>query len=219
MWKVFSLCLEISLFTQWVWTVLQMGQLVRKKQKSIRGPPFNLENQQISRLEGEWMRKAPKKIFKLENGQYIEIGHEEYQQLMQENPRLHFWMFGGMLLEIPEKEHMEMNRERSRRMYIRKLSKQTEEFSYESMTSGEYEGNIILDDEQPDMYELVEQKLISEELHKALNELSDEDRKLMQALYFDECSERAYAKEIGLSQVAVHKRKKQVLEKLRTKLV
>ena len=164
------------------------------------------------------MKRVPKRIFKLEGNEYIEISYEEYEQLMQQSQRPHFWLFGGMLLEIPEKAHMEMNRERSRRMYIRKLSKKIDEYSYETMTSGDYEGNIILGDEQPDVYELVVQKLMSEELHKALDELSDEDRKLMQALYFDECSERAYAKEIGLSQVAVHKRKKQVLEKLRDKL-
>ena len=164
------------------------------------------------------MKRVPQKIFKLINKEYIEISYEEYRELMKKSPAPHFWLFGGMLLEVPEKEHREMNRERSRRMYIRKLSKKIDEYSYETMTSGDYEGNIILGDEQPDVYELVVQKLMSEELHKALDELSDEDRKLMQALYFDECSERAYAKEIGLSQVAVHKRKKQVLEKLRDKL-
>lgn len=165
------------------------------------------------------MRKAPKKIFKLENGQYIEISYEGYQELLKRDPRPHFWMFGGMLLEIPEKEHIEMNRERSRRMYVRKLSKTIDEYSYESMMTGEYEGDIVLVGEKPDVYDIVEQKLVSDDLHKALDELSDEDRNLMQALYFEGCSERAYAKQVGLSQVAVHKRKKQVLEKLRTKLM
>ena len=165
------------------------------------------------------MKRVPKRIFKLEGTEYIEISYEQYQELLQESPRPHFWMFGGMLLEIPEKEHVEMNRERSRRMYIRKLSKMTDEFSYEFVTSGEYEGNIILVDEKPDVHDIVEQKLVSEELYKALGELSVEDRELIHALYFEGCSERAYAKQVGLSQVAVHKRKKQVLEKLRTKLV
>ena len=164
------------------------------------------------------MKHVPKRIFKLECEEYIEINCEEYQELMKENSKRHFWMFGGMLLEVPEKEHIEMNRERSRRMYIHKLSKRIDEYSYETMTSGDYEGNSILVDEQPDVYELVEQKLAKEELHKALEELTDEERKLMQALYFEGCSERAYAKEIGFPQVAVHKRKKQVLEKLRNKL-
>ena len=164
------------------------------------------------------MRKAPKKIFKLENGQYIEIGYEEYQELMKENPRLHYWMFGGMLLEVPKEVHVEMNRERSRRMYIRKLSKKTSEVSYEAMITEDYKGSIVSVDDTPDVFGIVEQKLACEELHKALEELPVEERELMQALYFDGYSERAYAKGIGLSQVAVHKRKKQVLEKLRNKL-
>ena len=108
-----------------------------------------------------------------------------------------------------------MNRERSRRMYIYKQSQNVEEFSYESMTTGDFESNIVLVDERPEVDEIVEQKLMVEELHTVIGKLSVEDRDLIRALYFEGCSERAYAKQIGLSQVAVHKRKKQVLEKLR----
>lgn len=165
------------------------------------------------------MKRVPRRIFKLESREYIEISYEEYKQLMQHSPRPHFWLFGGMLLEVPEKEHMEMNRERSRRMYVYKQSKKVEEFSYESMTEGDFEGNLILVDERSEVGEIVEKKLMVEKLHKVLSELSAEDRDLIRAMYFEECSERAYAKQIGISQVAVHKRKKQVLEKLKDKLL
>lgn len=218
-WKVLLLCLEVSLFSHWVGKAKGMPKRYVYSEVHIRAPPFNLEKLTDFKIGGIRMKRIPKRIFKLEGKEYIEISYEEYEQLMQQSQRPHFWLFGGMLLEIPEKAHMEMNRERSRRMYVYKQSKNVEEFSYESMTTGEYEGDIILVDEQPDVYEIVEQKLVSEELHKAMEELSVADRELIQALYFDECSERAYAKQVGLSQVAVHKRKKQVLEKLRTKLM
>lgn len=165
------------------------------------------------------MKRVPRKIFKLEGKEYIEISYEEYQQLIQQRPNAHFWLFSGMLLEVPEKEHKEMNRERSRKMYVYHLSKNTEEFSYESMITGDYEEPHILVDEQPDVCEIIEQKLMLEELHQSLNELSAEERKLIQALYFEGSSERAYAKQMGVSQVTLHRRKKQVLEKLRDKLM
>ena len=165
------------------------------------------------------MKRVPKRIFKLKGREYIEISYEEYQELVKRNPRPHFWMYGGMLLEVPEKEHIEMNRERSRRMYIHKQSKTVEEFSYEFLTSGNFDGKFDLVDERSEVGEVVEQKLMTEELHKVISELPVEDKDLIRALYFEGCSERAYAKQIGISQVAVHKRKKQVLEKLKDKLL
>lgn len=161
------------------------------------------------------MKRVPKRIFKLKGKEYIEISYEEYQQLMQQRPSPHFWLFGGMLLEVPEQAHKEMNRERSRRMYIRKQSENVEELSYEFLMSGDCDGKFVWIDERSEVSEDVEQKLITEELHKVIGELSEDDRNLIHALYFEGCSERVYAKRIGLSQVAVHKRKKQVLEKLR----
>ena len=63
--------------------------------------------------------------------------------------------------------------------------------------------------------EIVADKLLLDELYAALDELSDDERSLIDALYFDEKSERSFADEIGLSQKAVNKRRHRVLGKLR----
>gem|GEM_PF-4300829 len=59
--------------------------------------------------------------------------------------------------------------------------------------------------------EIVADKLLLDELYAALDELSDDERSLIDALYFDEKSERSFADEIGLSQKAVNKRRHRVL--------
>mgnify|MGYP000079101888 CR=1 FL=1 len=46
--------------------------------------------------------------------------------------------------------------------------------------------------------------------------LCEEDRELIQALYFECMTEREYAQQIGISQKGVNKRRQKVLDKLRT---
>ena len=63
--------------------------------------------------------------------------------------------------------------------------------------------------------EQIIQKLEQEQLHKAIMELSREEKWLIQELYFEERTERDVAAELGLSQKAVNKRRQKILEKLR----
>jgi RNA polymerase sigma factor (sigma-70 family) len=65
------------------------------------------------------------------------------------------------------------------------------------------------------MEEFVADKLLFEHLAKALDEVGEDDKSLLDALFIDGRSERDYAAEIGISHQAVGKRKAKALEKLR----
>ena len=91
------------------------------------------------------MRHAPNKIFMLENGQYIEISYDYYQRLMEENPKRRFWLFGGMLMEVSEEDYVQMNREKSRMQYQFKMAAKMGEFSYDSISTDEFDGALILE--------------------------------------------------------------------------
>ena len=58
----------------------------------------------------------------------------------------------------------------------------------------------------------------SQQLHKALLFLSDDERDLIDRLFFREQTEREVAAEYGLSQKAINKRRQKVLAKLREQL-
>ena len=58
--------------------------------------------------------------------------------------------------------------------------------------------------------------ILCEELHYQLVMLPAQDRELIQALYFECLTEREYAKQIGISQKGVNKRRQKVLDKLRS---
>ena len=63
--------------------------------------------------------------------------------------------------------------------------------------------------------EIVEDKLLLDMLSKALSELTDEERFLIDELFYQEKSERMVAKETGVSQNTVNYHKNRILEKLR----
>lgn len=74
---------------------------------------------------------------------------------------------------------------------------------------------IQFPEEDDSVEDQILQKMEFEQLHKAILTLSEEERWLIQQLYFEERTEREVAAELGLSQKAVNKRRKKILEKLR----
>ena len=69
-------------------------------------------------------------------------------------------------------------------------------------------GQQLIDD-------IVADKLLLELLFNALETLTAEERRLIDRIYFDEETEATVSKELGVSQVAVHKRKHKILKKLK----
>ncbi|GHV36392.1 sigma factor [Clostridia bacterium] len=63
--------------------------------------------------------------------------------------------------------------------------------------------------------EIVEDKLLLDTLMAALSELTADERKLIDALYYVEKSEREYGKQLDISQNTINYHKNRVLEKLR----
>lgn len=85
------------------------------------------------------------------------------------------------------------------------------EDSYERML----EQNIQFAEDSASAEEQALQNIQTRQLHKALLLLSDDERDLIERLFFQEQTEREIAAVYGLSQNAVNKRRKRVLDKLR----
>jgi len=66
-----------------------------------------------------------------------------------------------------------------------------------------------------DLAEFVADKLLLEQLAVALDDLESDERSLINALFYNDRTEREYAAEIGISHQAIGKRKQKVIEKLR----
>lgn len=83
-----------------------------------------------------------------------------------------------------------------------------------------YERLLEQDEQFAEDAESVEETAIrniqSRQLHKALSLLSDDERNLIEQLFFEERTEREVAVEYQLSQNAINKRRKQILARLRS---
>jgi len=86
----------------------------------------------------------------------------------------------------------------------------------ESEVSGDLESRDIID-ENFDLEEMIMQKILLEQLHKALSELSVDDREFLLAVHDGFGAASRYAKQHGLSEMQVSRRKKDLIEKLRKK--
>ena len=78
---------------------------------------------------------------------------------------------------------------------------------------GHFVDNII--DEKIDLEKIVEVKMRIEELHRALNTLSKEERELMEAIFYKEESLRSIGKKEKVTHQAISGRRDRILEKLR----
>ena len=69
--------------------------------------------------------------------------------------------------------------------------------------------------DETDIQEIVADKLLMDELHKALAELTEDERALIDALFFQEKSERTVAAERHVQQNTITYHKKKILNKLK----
>lgn len=63
--------------------------------------------------------------------------------------------------------------------------------------------------------DMVLRRISIERLYKELEKLTEKERKLIEALFFEEMTEREVALSLGISQPAVHKQKNKILKKLK----
>lgn len=88
-------------------------------------------------------------------------------------------------------------------------------FSQEGAEFPECEDTLDEEDEMDDPGLTIPACLL-QELRQCLAQLPLEEQNLIRALYFEELTEREYAKQINISQKAVNKRRHKILSKLRT---
>ena len=74
---------------------------------------------------------------------------------------------------------------------------------------------LEIPDEQALVAEIVEDKLLLDMLFEALAELTEDERSLIDVLYYADKSEREIAAETGRSKTSVHKQKNRILDKLK----
>ncbi len=164
------------------------------------------------------MKKQPKAVYIIENGGYTELTYEEFRHREQTCPlyadRL-FIPLHGMLMEVSEKDYLDFYKNKRRQKYIDERSAENGDFSYDMLTTDDFNGEDILPDKSEPLDEQVVQKIMTDKLKSALPLLAEDEQKLIREIFYENLSERSLAEKYDVSQVAIHKRKVKILEKLK----
>lgn len=164
------------------------------------------------------MKYAPKKVFVLEDGRYIELSYQEFSaryECADDYPEKFFIPLHGMLMEVNEEVYRDFYKSSRRQKYLDERSKENGDFSYDMLTTDEFNGEDILVDETQDIEAIVADRIMLDKLQQGLSFLSEDEKKFIFEIFDKGLSERELAAEYGISQAAIHKRKDKILKKLK----
>lgn len=159
-----------------------------------------------------------KHCFILHDGAYQEIPYTVLFIEREHNPEYrdrYFLPFQDCLLEVPFEYYKQECQDTRRRKYLRKEAQRNGEISYDALDSDEMNGEEIIRDIYTDVECDAITKVMVKKLRHTLMQLTDEELKLIDSLYYQEQSERQYAAVLGISQKGVNKRRRKVLDKLK----
>ena len=164
------------------------------------------------------MKYAPRKVYIKENGGYVELSYMDFCRRRQADQSYMDKLFipvQGCLLEVVREQYADFYKEKERWRYLKKLDTNHSLLSLERFTDSE--GNILdfIVDEAVDVAETVVRAVMVDRLKAALPLLSDGEQTLINAIFFEELSEREVGLRLGITQSVVNKRKAKILAKLR----
>ena len=100
------------------------------------------------------MKNTLDKVFILEDGSYTEINYEELCRRTEIDKAYEDKLFlplHGMLMEVEEDEYRTFYKNVRRQKYLRERSIENEDFSYDMLTTDDFNGENILVDETQDI--------------------------------------------------------------------
>ena len=165
------------------------------------------------------MRYAPRKVYIKESGSYVELSYRDFCRRRQADQSYMDKLFipvQGCLIEVVREQYADFYKDKERWRYLKKLDTKHKLLSLEGFTDSE--GNVIdfVVDETVDVAETVVHAVMVDRLKAALPLLSDGEQTLINAIFFEELSEREVGLRLGITQSVVNKRKAKILAKLRT---
>jgi len=169
-------------------------------------------------LEENTVKYAPRKVYIKENNVYVELSYMDFCSRRQADQSYMDKLFipvQGCLLEVVREQYTDFYKDKERWRYLKKLDTNHKLLSLEGFTDSE--GNVIdfVIDEAVDVAETVVHAVMVDRLKAALSLLSDSERVLVNAIFFEELSEREVGLRLGITQSVVNKRKSKILAKLR----
>ena len=160
---------------------------------------------------------APRKVFILENGEYVELTYEEFESRKANDPTYedrYFIPVQGFLMEVSKEHYKDFYRAKEREAYLKKLNAKYGLLSIDAFDNEDDNGTDYIQAETEDVAETVTHLLMLDKLRSVIPMLTEQERELIQAMFFNGLSEREYAKVCGVNHSAIHQRKLRILAPL-----
>lgn len=161
------------------------------------------------------MEYTPKKVFVLEGKTYLELSYAEFRQQVSTYQGRRFIPLHGMLMEVSEDAYKAFYKDKRRQKYLAERSRDNGDFSYDMLTTDEFNGEDILMDTVANTQGEAERNLLLDKLKKSLVTLPASERQLIDALFTQGLSEREWSAQTGIPQKTINNRKRSLLLKLR----
>ena len=163
---------------------------------------------------------APRKVFILENGEYIEISYEELCRREENDPSYKdkfFIPLHGMIMEVDETAYRDFYKAKDRDEYLTWRTRH-KDISYSQFDDDECSGEDLLVDLNAEFTDAVIWKITVDKLRLIISMLPEDEQELIHALFFRGLSERKWSEECGIPQRTINDRKRRILAKLKKML-
>ena len=194
---------------------------IRRKAVSgvgCRSPPANLDFQKNS--DWQAVKYAPRKVYIKESGSYTELSYKEFCN-RRETDRAYadklFIPVQGCLIETEQAHYIEFYRDKERWRYLKKLDADNSLLSLEAFERDDDNSIDFIADEAVNVAEAVVHRMMLDKLRSALAMLSEDEQKLVNAIFFQELSEREWSSISGIPQKTINDRKRRILDSVYTR--
>ncbi len=158
-------------------------------------------------------RYAKSKCFVFSPEGYEEIPYTELCHRRDTDPTYQdkkFIPLHGMLMEATEADYTAFYKDKRRQKYLDERSGENGDISVDMLTTEEFNGADILVDAADPLDEQVIHRIMLDKLQDCLSLLSADELDLIQALFYEDLTEREYAQRKGVYHNAIHKKKKRI---------
>lgn len=118
-------------------------------------------------------------------------------------------------MEVTKESYKDFYRDRRRQKYLAEQSAGNGEFSYDMLTTDDFNGEDILVDGSQDIGEMVADQIMLDKLRQALSALPKEEKILIHQHFFEELSQTELGRMYGVNQSNISRRIVKILEKLK----
>lgn len=132
-------------------------------------------------------------------------------------PKEYYLYVNGQKVKVSEQIYKVYWREKEHEKYLEQVDKKNHLLFFSSL---DHDGNFVdnLADESVDVEKIIETQILIETVRKAMSRLNDEERDIIERLYFNDETLSSVARSKKVSYQAIQWRKNNILKKLRVLL-